>query len=553
MRGKTEAAMADGERKSLVWNIKKTLLTLSANELFQIAKLVGQVPGMDESRLESTDEEGCFEYINSFMTSKLLLELEDLGMAHLLDLKDVTNTVIQGRVADSQVHVADDVLHESPSNLQVDDTSVDANHANADDNPAVTSDNDATNVDNASTTHNTVTTATDTHDTELQKMLTSYEELSKRIMQYKLTPTPQSGPQSPVKARPMLQRNNPASTQSVSKQSTPVTHDKLVSLRELSYLHRRELKIQGGQIGDQGSDLGYNSVCRQMEEGLKEQFSDAEVVRAVLRVIKPGTFKDMLMSKDDLSVEELKAFLHSHLGEQSNTELFQELMCTKQKDNETPQQFLYRVIGLKQKIMLASRHADTDVKYSASTVQDVFLHTVYQGLGHKHDDVRRELKPLLGDTRVSDEVILKQMKKVMSDESERQRRLGPATRQRLTNVHSVQSDVNAVQCPTGKEEKKAKTDMIQQLTEKVEQLTNMVELMKQSIQTQTTGQVSYSGKGRGDRRRERPYGCDKCVEQNRPDCPHCFHCGEEGHRAVGCLKKPTRQGNWSRSLPRDKQ
>lgn len=70
----------------------------------------------------------------------------------------------------------------------------------------------------------------------------------------------------------------------------------------------------------------------------------------------------------------------------------------------------------------------------------------------------------------------------MSDESERQRRLGPAICQRLTNVHSVQLDVNAAQCPTVKEEssgKKPKIDMIQQLTEKVEKLTSMVELMKQ--------------------------------------------------------------------------
>lgn len=209
-------------------------------------------------------------------------------------------------------------------------------------------------------------------------------------------------------------------TRSKSEHPTSVTQDKLVSLRDLSYLHRRELKIQGGQIGDQGSDLSYNSVCRQIEEGLKEQFSDAEVVRAVLRVIKPGNFKDMLMVKDDLTVDELKDFLHSHLGEQSNTELFQELMCTKQKDSETPQQFLYRIIGLKQKILLASKHIDTDVKYNASTVRDVFLHTVHQGLAHKHEDIRRELKPLLVDSSVPDEVILKQMKKVMSDESEKQ-------------------------------------------------------------------------------------------------------------------------------------
>lgn len=131
-----------------------------------------------------------------------------------------------------------------------------------------------------------------------------------------------------------LDKNAP-DTRGKSEHPTRVTPDKMVSFRELSHLYRREFKIQGGQTGDQGSDISYNSVCRQIEEGLKEQFSDADVVRAVLRVIKPGNFKDMLMVKDDLSVDELKSFLHSHLGEQSNTELFQELMCTKQKDSET--------------------------------------------------------------------------------------------------------------------------------------------------------------------------------------------------------------------------
>ncbi|KAK2852490.1 hypothetical protein Q7C36_007691 [Tachysurus vachellii] len=305
--------MADGERKRVVWAIKKTLLTLSVDELFQIAKSVGPVPGMDEFRFKLTDEEGCFEYICSFMSSESLLELEDSGMAHLLNLRDLIDIVIQGHT--SQVAVAVDVSG-----------SEDVSYANENVNPT----DDTSN----------------THDTELQKILASYEELSKKIMQCKHTPTPQSVPQSSVKIGCTMQSSIIAGTRGLSEHATPLTQDKLLSLRELSYLHRRELKIQEGQIGDQGSDLSYNSVCRQMEDGLKEQFSDAEVVRAVLKVIKPGTFKDMLMNKDDLTVEELKAFLHSHLGEQSNTELFQELMCTKQKDNETPQQFLYRVIGL---------------------------------------------------------------------------------------------------------------------------------------------------------------------------------------------------------------
>jgi len=485
--------MADSERKKLVWTIKKDLLTLSADELFQIAKSLGQMPEKDQTQLQSSDEEGCFEYISSFMHSKHLLESEDTGMAHLLELKDVVDMIIRSHVSDLQMHLTGGVVIDvSSPNPQV-DVSVEEGKANANVNPVVTIDSEATDVVNANANHRSATTSMNTHDPEVQKMLSSYEELGKKIRQYMPTSTLPSTPHPPEKTQTIAQSRDMQSTKHLSEHSTPVTHDKMVSLRELSYLHRREFKIQGGQIGDQGSDISYNNVCRQIEEALKEQFSDSEIVRAVLRAIKSGNFKDMLMNKEDLTIEELKGFLHSHLGEQSNMELFQDLMCTKQKDNETPQQFLYRAIGLKQKILLASKHADTDVKYNANTVQDVFLHTVYQGLGHRHADIRRELKPLLADPGVTDEAILKQMKRVMSDESERQRRLGPFTRQRPTNVHSAQVEANAVQSPIVKEEnmgKKPKTDMIQQLTEKVEKLTNLVELMQQSIQTQKPEQIS---------------------------------------------------------------
>lgn len=511
--------MAGGERRSLVWAIKKSLLALPADELFQVAKTLVQVPGMDQSpppHLTAEDEEGCFNYINNYMYSKTLLDLEDEGMGHLLEIKDTIDILIQDQAAGSKQGLKEAVSHDQQTDKKV--VGAGAKVINDVDEVSVPVESDAT----------------------LQKMLKSYEELSKQILQYIPTRTPQ----------------NALDTKGKSEHPT-TSQDKLVSLKELSYLHRREFKLQGGQIGDQGSDISYNSVCRQIEEGLREQFSDAEVVRAVLRVIKPGNFKDMLMVKDDLSVEELKGFLQSHLGEQSNTELFQELMCTKQKDSETPQQFLYRVIGLKQKILLASKHTDTDVKYNANTVQDVFLHTVYQGLGHKHDDIRRELKPLLVAPSVPDEVILKQMKKVMSDENERQRRLGPNPRHKPTNVHSAEVEVKAAQCPPSVREessgKKPKPDMIQQLTEKVERLTNLVELMQQGIHLQKSEQQAQVRTGKTDRQRERPYGCVKCVEQSLPNCPHCFHCGEEGHRAVGCLKKPPRQGNWSRSLKRDEQ
>lgn len=44
----------------------------------------------------------------------------------------------------------------------------------------------------------------------------------------------------------------------------------------------------------------------------------------MLKIIKPGSLKDMLVNKEDMTVVELKGFLQSHLGERNSTELFQE-------------------------------------------------------------------------------------------------------------------------------------------------------------------------------------------------------------------------------------
>ncbi len=64
-----------------------------------------------------------------------------------------------------------------------------------------------------------------------------------------------------------------------------------------SYLPRREFKIYGGQISDSNSDLSFNSICKQIDEGIAENFTESEIIRTVLKVIKPGTFKDMLIAR----------------------------------------------------------------------------------------------------------------------------------------------------------------------------------------------------------------------------------------------------------------
>ncbi|RXN13810.1 Retrovirus-related Pol poly from transposon [Labeo rohita] len=89
--------MSSSGRKSLVWDIRKRLLTLSAGELLQVARAVEPVSGEVQSELVEGDEEGCYDYINLFMYSKQLLDTEDEGMVQLLILKDAIDEVVKCR------------------------------------------------------------------------------------------------------------------------------------------------------------------------------------------------------------------------------------------------------------------------------------------------------------------------------------------------------------------------------------------------------------------------------------------------------------------------
>ncbi len=221
-------------------------------------------------------------------------------------------------------------------------------------------------------------------------------------------------------------------------------------------------------------------------------------------------------------------------------------------ETETPQQFLYRVIGLKQKILFAIKQSNTDVSYSPATIQYVFLHTVYQGLEHSYKDVRSELKPLLADHSITDEAIVRNVMKITNDENERARRLGPMTRPKQSTASCAQLEPDR-----GVKEasvQKSKNDPIMQLTARIDALTSLVDSMRQStLRPQPEHTCQCFVRGHPPQQGAKLWGCPRCVEAGQQSCSHCFLCGEEGHRARGCLRKQRLQGNRKRPLPRDDQ
>lgn len=182
-----------------------------------------------------------------------------------------------------------------------------------------------------------------------------------------------------------------------------------------------------------------SSLCKQIDEGLKEGFMESEVIRGVLKITKPGNFREMLTNKGDLNVDELKRFLRSHICDKNSTELFQELSNAKQYDKESPQQFLYRVMGLKHRVLFESQQASTSFNYDARLVQGTFLHTLYQELNEKNDHVRCDLKSFLNDIQVSDDLFLGEITKSTSEDAERQKRLGTAVKTKTVTVAHLDS------------------------------------------------------------------------------------------------------------------
>lgn len=499
-------------------------------------------PGADE--LSPATEEDCIDHILTYVESEDLAKSEDGGMGHLLSLNDIILGIIHNGGLVEMPELLDETVQMSTALV----TNPQPQHPNP---------------------HTNVPTQ------EVEQLQWMYEELGRKLQECRVTATTSSssaathvgvGPlHSHTTGDPLLTVNiaNGGSLPQHQSPVNPIPHhapERLVSLKDLAYLQRKEFRLHGGQISDTTSDMTYNSICKQIDEGLQEKHTEGEIIRGVLRAIKPGNFREMLTNKDDLTVTELKSFLQSHLGEKSSTELFQDLMCAKQHENETPQQFLYRMIGLKQRIMFTAKHAASVVKYDTSTIQCIFLNTVCQGIGEKYEDVRRELKPLLANPAVSDEALLRQVIKTTTEESERKRRLGRSSTRKVTQAHSAHAGTDQrlqaeAQVNTTVS---SRDDTIQRLSTQVEALTQAMEALKQMVtKVQTPEQrcppTQYHNpdQSRPSKKAQKPFGCQNCITQANPNCNHCFVCGEEGHRAVGCLRRAKQSGNGTRSRQRD--
>lgn len=208
---------------------------------------------------------------------------------------------------------------------------------------------------------------------------------------------------------------------------------------------RRDFKIWG-QIGERGQKdrLSYTNLMHQIESGVQKGHTETEIVDAVVRAISPGlSLRDMLEIKSHLTLLQLKTILKGHFKEDSPTDLYHKLVNITQDSRESPQNFLFRAIELKERLLIASRDGEAEEQYSAELIQKKFLRSVSTGLTSDH--IKFQLKADLENQFIADEELIEKLNEAAGIENERQQKQKKNTYTKVTKVNELHADVQVLQ------------------------------------------------------------------------------------------------------------
>lgn len=526
-----------------------TLYTLSSDHLIAVC---------DFLKISGTEHENVLDKGRSFLISHIVKhverdevnELEDQGMSFLLNLKD--------KIAEIQLPIEIQPIIQNPVELRQ-------------------------------------------HEVHVAQM-SEQERLKKQIEALQLA--------LQLSMHPKQSESN-HEVQGVSQNDQTVQS---VSARDLSQplFWQREFKISG-QIGEPGQrdKLSFSSLAHQIENGIKKNFPEHEIVHAVIKAISPGMqLRSYLEGRTNLTLPTLRRILRSHYQERGATELYKQLMAEVQDSKETPQTFLIRVLDLRQKILFASQEAESSLKYDPVLVQNMFLHTILTGL--HNDYIRSDLKPYLQQSDVSDELLLEKLNIACMTEAERQNKKKTTTQHRSVAVHSAET--HEVLAPTEKkgrtpvqisknqhppellnELREIRSDMalLKNLSAEVSQIRESIQLpqtyteqslasprrqssasfnqldqmaagywpsrgMEQRYRT-AQFQQRFAPQRHFFQNRSRLRMCFNCQQSDTDNyCTHCYRCGSSEHFHAGCRARsadPPGGANLNErgSLPRDRE
>lgn len=119
------------------------------------------------------------------------------------------------------------------------------------------------------------------------------------------------------------------------------------------------------------------------------------------------------------SLSKLRKILRVHYREKPASELYRQLATVFQQLKESAQQF--RALDLRNKVGFASKEAECEVCYDESLIQKTFIKSFETGL--RDDILAANLRPILRDSTLRDEDLMRQVNELASHQEERHSKL----------------------------------------------------------------------------------------------------------------------------------
>ena len=186
----------------------------------------------------------------------------------------------------------------------------------------------------------------------------------------------------------------------------------------LSYHKLRQFKING-TIGNPGQKncLSYSSLCYQMAQGEKMNYTTREIYDGVIRAIEAGNhFRDVLeLEADDFDKKAFMKTLRSHFRIRDPNDVFNELRGCAQRSNESAHAFACRCVALKKKVEIMAK--TEDIAFDLENLRTTFFKTIYTGL--RQANIRHELQQTLMQAMVTDDDLLLEVSEACAIEEEK--------------------------------------------------------------------------------------------------------------------------------------
>ena len=252
-----------------------------------------------------------------------------------------------------------------------------------------------------------------------------------------------------------------------------------------------------------------------MNSGIEKRFSEKDICEAVIKSISPDLpLRRYLEGKQAMDIASLRKILRSHFKEPNSTALFTQLSNSRQTSTESAQEYVIRLMFLRQKILFVSR--EETCSYSFDLIQNRFVHAVLVGL--RNENIRNELRPILkSHDTLSDEILLEHLSLAMSDEHEHSEKF-----------YKRRTDVSKIESSEKKQNKTEKNDS---------KLLTELQSLKISLDEISKWKDNFSrDSSRLARQNNKlPRRCSACSQKNQK-CDHYF-CGSDEHFQAWCKKR----------------